>query len=300
MTNLRFSARQVHTFIKAGNTPEDLCERYSCTEEDIKSRLLQLYHQPGSSKGQEMYAALEANRKVARRKTTKETPAPEVSVNSNPSLPETTAEIQCEPNPAPLSCEATSASSSSEPLENPPSIEELQLEEKILSDTVIALDTEHKNWQSEYHARKKALRELQDKIEQIKESLESCRADYDHIIEEANDLAQKMNQISEARRAKLVALEAVRQKLEELESVTLYVYADGCIESQDHPEAVLKDKGYLTLVKELTERPECYDLRIRDIQTLARLIKISENVKKLILVCEINELETAFNAIKGV
>ena len=288
MTNLRFSAKQVHAFIKNGNTPESLCKRYNCTEEDIKNRLSKLYRQPGSTRGQELYAALEANRKIARKKTVKENTVPEAAVNPDVILPTDPEETQCEATPASSPCESS---------ENPPSIEELQQEEKNLSDEVIALEGEHKKWQSDYHERKKALRELQGKIEQIKERLESCRIDYDRIIEEANNLAKMMNQISEARRAKVVALEAVRQQLEERKNVTLYVYADGRIESPDHPEAVLKDKGYHVLIDELTKRPECSDLRVRDVPTLARLLKINENTEKLILACEINELETAFTAI---
>ena len=62
-----------------------------------------------------------------------------------------------------------------------------------------------------------------------------------------------------------------------------------------------EDYGYQDLKPWLSEREECQNLRVRDIDTLARLLKIDEQAEKhlLVFVFEDEDLESAFQTIKG-
>ena len=95
-----------------------------------------------------------------------------------------------------------------------------------------------------------------------------------------------------------MVLERVRQEIYEKSMVVVYVYKDGIIEAPENPDVVLNDEGYNELKETVTEREECLDLRVRDITTLARLLKICESINSLTLVCDVPELETAFWAIR--
>ena len=281
MIKIRLTAKQLHCCIKNGHTPESLCERYQCTREELRDHIFRLYHQD-KAKAKELYAALEANRKISRKEnnpgTAEEAIEEVVMEKATRKKPVTREEINIQDT----------------------TIESLEKEEVHLSRKVISLESEHKSWRAKHHDCAKRLRAIQDELEEIKSRLEDCREEYDRVIKEANDIASTMNHISEIRREKVVALETVRQKLDELKSVTLCVYSDGRIEAPDRPDFVPDDEGYRELVKELSERPECLDLRVRDIQVLARLLKISENISgKLTLICEVTELENAFTAIKS-
>lgn len=80
-------------------------------------------------------------------------------------------------------------------------------------------------------------------------------------------------------------------------TVVFCIGSDGTIEAPDKPEFPIDDSGYLELKNTLIERDECQDLRIRDITTLARLIKIVAKAERFTLICDSAELEAAFWAL---
>ena len=284
MTQLRLTAKQLHCFIKNGDTPDTLCERYQCTKKELRDHISWLYRQDKTDrKAREMVSALEANCKTARKE------------GNSGKIEEAKEEVIREDITEECTDEKTTVESA-----EPCTIESLEKEKERLSNKVMALESEHKSWNTKHRDCVKRLREKQEELEKIESRLEDIRKEYDQTIEEDNDIVSKMNHICKIRRDEVVALEKVRQKLDELKMVTLYVYIDGRIEAPDHPDFILDDEGYPELKKELSERPECLDLRVRDVQILARLLKISDNLGgKVSLVCDVDELETAFRAIKG-
>ena len=274
MSISNLTAKQLKIDIKKGCTPEDLEQRYGCSNEDLRKRIQQLYSQGNGRKAQDVYKELEANRKLPRR-VKKEEPAPD----DQPSE-ETDAVPETE-NDGTLT------------------LEDLIATAEGLSAAVVDLEGQHKALAGERHACIANLRQLQKKIEEIEVELQECHDTYEQSVSRANALADEMNRISANRREKVVALEAVRCEIEERQKISLFVYDDGRIEAVDKPDFIFDDTGYLDLKPVLSEKAECQDLRIRDIATLARLLTIARNIEKLDLACEASELETAFWAVKN-
>ncbi|MBO7132309.1 hypothetical protein J6V85_03600 [Candidatus Saccharibacteria bacterium] len=277
------TAKHIRVHIKNGSTPEDLMAHYSCTEAELKEHIQRLYSQGNGKRAQDILNALKANRKKPSRKSKA---GADAAVATIPVTMRTLGELMDDLG-----------------IEPPPekTLADLEEEERVLSDEVMALESQHKALAQKHHACIGNLRNLQAKLEEIKSLLQSCRDDYEEGVAEANTIADQMNEICNLRREKVVALEAVRQLIEEKKTVTLYVYADGRIEASDNPEFDFDDYGYQDLKPWLSEREECQNLRVRDIDTLARLLKIDEQAEKhlLVFVFEDEDLESAFQTIKG-
>ena len=274
MRNITISAKQYQLAIKNGLTPEELADKHNITVDELKSQLRRLYNAGDGSKAQSIFGQLEANRKKSRRRR-KFNPYTEESIRQ----PDAEQKVHSEdPKTKTLS--------------------DFQEEERKLSSEVIHLESEHKELSGRHRACIKELRDLQDQIEDIKRILMECKTKYDDIVTNADTIATKMNDISTIRRDKLVVLEKVRQEIEERSMVTIFVTADGNIEAPDNPDFVMNDEGFQDIKPELAEKEECLDLRVRDIATLARLMKICGAVEHLTLICDHTELEKAFWAIR--
>ena len=267
------SAKQFQLAIKNGLTPEDLAEKHGIDVDELKNQLKHLYNAGDGSKAQSIFGQLAANRKKSRKR--------KVVV----AIPQT--EMVEQPD--------TEDAQKEEPAK---SLSDYQEEEKSLSSEVMHLESEHKELSGQHRACIKELRDLQEQIEAIKKELIGCKAKYEKIVENADVVATQMNNLSALRREKLVALERVRQEIEELSRITLCVTADGNIEAPDNPDFVLNDEGYRDVKAEIAEREECLDLRVRDVTTLARLLKICEGVEHLTLICDHAELEKVFWTIR--
>lgn len=268
----QMTAKALKLAIKNGSTPEDLQKKYECTEEELKNRISQLYNQGKSRVSQDLYAELEANRK----KHHKKAEIVSEEANAQPVAEEEATDIVAVKT-----------------------LEDLQKEEQILSDTLIELEGQHKALAERRRPYKKRLEELQKGIDEIRAKLEAYGQEFEECLKEANLLAVEMNNLCVPIREKRVALEKLRQEIEDRQTVTLYIYEDGRIEAPDNPEFFIIYDGYQDLKADLSEREECLDLKLRDITTLARLLIIAEDVEKILLACENEELEKAFHAISG-
>ncbi len=289
MSELRFTARQLRTYIKSGLTPEELGKRFDCTTADIKGHIMRIYHRNQNDLAEKLWRSLEDNYKLPGKNKSSVSPtdlaeAVQAVTGSDASSQDDLEVIE------PIAEKDLSQLTE----------DELRERESSLSRAVMSLESEHKKWMAELRLRNKALRDIQVEVEDIERQLRSCGERYDRIVDEANQIGTAMNKISTIRRDKLATLEAIRQKLDELKTVNLFIYADGRIEAPDDPDVNLDTEGYLDLTRKLSERPECFDLRIRDVQTLARLLIISEGIEKTVMpVFDIPELETAYKALQS-
>ena len=271
MTISAMTAKTLKLAIKNGSTPEDLQSKYECSEEELKIRIGQLYSQGKSKVSKDLFAELEANRKKHHKR-------PEVVQEEHDN------ELVVEEETDTIVIVKT--------------LEDLKREEKLLSDSLIDLEGQHTALAERRQPFRNRLKEIQKEIDDMAAKLESYNRDFEACLREANLLAEEMNKLCVPIREKRVALEELRQEIENRETVTLFIYEDGRIEA-DNPDFVLNDEGYQNLKAELNEREECLDLKLRDIATLARLLIIAKDAKKVALVCENEELEKAFNAIRG-
>ena len=267
------TAKKLQCCIKNGLTPEEVAEKFQLTDDELKERIKQFYKAGDGTKAQVVYGQLEANRKKAHcRKTTskKDTEKPV-------EVPEVVEEVA-----APVKTDLLS---------------DYLKEEEALSKEVINLEGQHKGLKAKRKVCLDDLRKLQEQARNLKASLQKVKDEYDAIASKADAIAEEMNAVSTHLQPKRAALEEVRQKIESARTIAICVSEDGTIEAPDNPELSLEPDDWESLKTDLANREECLDLRLRDISTLARLLKICEQIEKVSLICDNPELEKAFLAI---
>ncbi|MBR3132206.1 hypothetical protein IKG33_02250 [Candidatus Saccharibacteria bacterium] len=269
------TAKDVRLAIKNGLTPDELAEEYGLSLDQLKSRIRAIYKEGKGTKAQQIWGELEANRKKAHCRTKRKAPT---VVEGTPKTIEP-EEIQEQPEAE--------------------SLQDLKGKEATLSAEVMKLESDHKELSGQHRDCIHALRELQTRIDNVRKELIACNQSYNEIASKADSIATEMNTISTLRREKVVVLERVRQEILEKSMIAVYVYKDGIIEAPENPDVALNDDGYQELKETIAEREECLDLRVRDVITLARLLKICESFDALTLVCDVPELEIAFWAIRN-
>ena len=278
------SKKHLRDAIKHGYTTDDLTVKYECTAEDLEYRIGQLYSQNNPKVIKEIYNDLEANRKKNQKK---KVDAPEVVSTTD------------------LVTGDEMVFASVENIEELPvvplikTLDDLRAEEKVLSNTLIQLEGEHKKHAEKRVSIRRHLEDLKNKITEIEATLKKLGEEYEQKMAEANSLAEEMNKLCVPIREKRSALESLRREIEERQKVTIYVYEDGRIEVPDNPEFVIDDTGYEELRNQLHEKEECLDLRLRDITTLARLLTITKDVEQINLACDVSVLEEAYHSISG-
>ena len=272
------TSKQIQIYIKKGWLPEEIEEKYGCTNQELKDQLNFLYRKGNGSKAQSIYGQLEANRKKPR---PKKKPI-EVRPAEKPVAEEDSSEVAEEQ--VNFGTEKT--------------LSDLEKEEKVLSDELIDLESKHKALSGKHRECINELRELQNQIKTIRQELVDCHQKFEDVTVRADEIAVQMNDISVLARPKRMALEGIRQEIADRNTVTICVSNDGTIEAPDNPDFLMDDDGYQNLKAEVSEKEECFDLRVRDIVTLARLIKICEKIERFSLICDNADLEKAFWAIR--
>lgn len=275
MSNINtITSKKIQICIKKGYSPETLAEKYNCTIEELKERIGQLYHAGNGARAAEIFSALEGNRRKPQRHLLKKSEASEQNQVSEPILEE----------------------HSEEPTEK--SLSTLMEEEEHLSREIMSIESNHKALSGQHRNCAKTLRSLQEQLKEMLETVRGISGTIDQTESDADQIAEKMNGLSTLRREKLVALEKVRQEIEERSTVTICVTNDGTIEAVNAEGYTLSDEGYQDLKAELTDRDECLDLRMREIVTLAKLLKMTQTIERIVLICDNPELEKAFWAIR--
>ena len=272
MKNL--TAKKIQICLKNGYTPEEMMEKYECSLEELEAEISRIYHEGNGTKAKAIFAEFEANRKKAnRRKKPVETVVEE---------PTTEEPAPTEPTPAPRT------------------LADLQSEENTLSHEVMALEAQYEALLGNHRVDYAKLRAVQERLEKLKAELIKCKNDYEQVAANIDRISKELNEVSKNRRDKLVALDQVRQEIDEMLAVVLYVYEDGQIEAPEHPEFILDDTGHEALAIQLfTEKSDCLaQLLVPDVVTLARLLKISEKAERFNLICDNADLERAFWAIR--
>ena len=215
------TARTIRVRIKGGDTPEELCSRYSCTEDELKARISKLYTH--SKQAKEIWNNLVANRKINRK--AEQPPAEETAQPEETTVAENVTTV-IEDSNTPETATVT--------------LEELLAKEEDLSKKIMEIETERKRLVAEHVGYLNNVRAIEGELRGILESLASCQARYDEAIEKANSIvAVVTDKINPVLRSERAALEAVRREIEAKKTVTLFVYEEGHIEAPDHPSFVL-------------------------------------------------------------
>lgn len=265
--------------IKNGMTLDDFCQKYQCSSEAFEERMKQIY---GHNKKQlkHCFTQIVANEKKARKEA--ETDETE-EVAEVTEVSETTEEDQ-----VPVSM------SRSEELKYLAELEKQQVQ------SVVAIESEHKELAAEHRLYKTSLRELRDKIDKMMVEFQHYHQEFEEILSKNAVVEARMNEISAEWNTERTALADTRSRIEELSVVTLSVYNSGEISQIDGPEIELDDAGWDSTREVLLTEDECQELRLKDITTLAKLLMIAEHSdRKIEAMCDNAELEIAFRKLRS-
>ncbi len=130
-------------------------------------------------------------------------------------------------------------------------------------------------------------REIMKMKEQVQEGTEKV-SNLDADIKKAKSQIEVQNE----------KLAEIGREIDELSIVTILVGSDGSIEAPEDPNFVIDDSGYQELKTKIADLDECQDLRVREVTTLARLLMVLARTEKFELICDSEELEQAFIAVR--
>ncbi len=179
--------------------------------------------------------------------------------------------------------------------------EKIKLENEIheLEEEVAKYEAEYKRWMKKHRTSAEEMGKLEEELKKLKDKLISTKSKYGAIAERDSKIVEKANEVLAKQKESEALLKGKRQRLDELNRLAICVYADGTIVPMDESiEITLDDTGSDDLYLKLVTRSECQDLKAREIQVLARLLKIVENSSSEIeVVYEITEMEKAYHAL---
>lgn len=273
-------AREIKDGVKKGLGIEFFCAKYNCTKEQLERQISILFSR-NQRITQKVMSDLKTNDK--KKSSKKRTRQPSENMEDAKEQ-ETTEEIEEIDQDRDLDVMAN---------------EELYSLERILSDEIIGLESDHKALFQKHMEGLKKLRQLRKDLEEIRRKLNKFHQDYEDLASECNNLAAQMNQISAHRRVKVSEIEEVRAKIAEREKIVICVYLDGSIKLfDDDTMDGLDESGNEELCNSLIEKEACQDLRLKDIKILARVISIVKNSsRKIEMLFENDEIERCFQAI---
>ena len=270
--------RNLKDAIKDGKTIQDLCEKYECSEEELILQINNLYSR-NSSTAKELISEIRANAKKARPK----------KVEPKADIATAEAEIIVESASTEPTLSAEEVIS-----EHVAGLEGLRTSEESLSREVMDLEAKHEAFAAQHRGCLAQLRVLRDEIAQIEEEYAKKCDKCDLLIQENNAYVEQMNSVSAELRERKAVLEEVRSEIAGHEKLIMFVYSGGEIYINDSriDEGIELDEE---LYKKLRDKPECDELKQREIKTLTKMLTFVRNSTLTVEVtCENEDLEIAF------
>lgn len=180
---------------------------------------------------------------------------------------------------------------------NETALEILRKNERSYSEQAIDLENQYFTLFREYNGHQKALTDIQAKTRILKAELERHHQHVQEIIDAEKELLERMNELSLEHFAITLNLARIRDEISERSPVNAFVYDDGRIESEN-PDLELDDSGHEEIYRKMCdENPVAYEnLRLRDLNTLAKVLAIVQNTTKrqIQFVFDNSELEKAY------
>lgn len=261
--------KEIRLGIKRGWTIEDFCKKYGCTEVEFTEKIGKIYGLDSES----TLSEIKKNEKKKRKVKVKEVVQPEQISDSTEKR--------------------------SQPDETVDELQELQEAEVAQSREVMRLESEHKKYAQQHRECLKELIQIDVELGDIKNAFERKSLEYREIVRRNNGFVAKMNEISELRHEKVVALDEIRAKIAEFETVVLLCDEEGQFELFECARQFeFDDSGYETLYADMITQEEYQDLRVKDIRSLAKATRIMINSNsKLEILFDNPELEPVFASL---
>ena len=160
----------------------------------------------------------------------------------------------------------------------------------------IELESAHKGYVSERRKKKEELSKIKDECNEILKRLVLLEKQEQVLSDEYQDAKRKMIECSEKLRNAKFALEDVRQRIKESESIIIYIDNNGKIEA-DHelPEVYGSDEE---IFNTLITNPNSEYITVAGVKNIARLKRITKELeeegRRYILLFEDDRMETLY------
>lgn len=259
------TVKDLHMQLKRGAEVQTLLKRYGIAS---KEELFKAIRKIAPGKVGEFGRMLKANNKKEERRMSKN------NCSSNESEKEKIRGNDAGERQEIISTESTEQK---EVIKELSLLEQLEHDEKELSAHCVGLESEHKELAQKRREALKALLEVRKVLVELQRLLAVNMEKVQRIMDEYNESAVRMTQISEEIAVYKELLEEIREQIQETKKVIILVYSEGIIES----EAQLpypSEEEVATLVHSLIQMPEAEDLTIKELKTVAKLLLI---VKKM-------------------
>ena len=272
------------TMVNNGATTESICNEYSCSEEEFRTRLGEICSRKGTIDS--VLANIARNEK----KASPESPA----VKSEPQVAAGAAMVGASAPRKALS----------------PELNNLTSQESELALKITSFENKSNELLNKHYANTKDLREREEAVEAARGAFESARSAfeaakdefekqerlYDECVETDKKLTEEIASVKVSQQEAEKELEETRKQIYELTHASIRVLADGSFEqTSGKTQMVFDDAGSDALFKSLSEKEEYEDLPVKKVRILAKLIKVVENSSlELEVSCEDADIERAF------
>lgn len=300
--------RNVRDAVKYGLGIAGLAEKYDCGEEAVVLRLRLIYKRDFRKIIQELRDSAKKISGINKREDTEMSDNKEIT---NMAISETTDETQVGEIDAGeiLACNTDTAEIPDEALERNVSgdkdaaeraIADLKAQKVKLEADIAGIECDYYNTLNYREVDLKILQEKALELETIAKRFAAVRQEYTMLTEKDEKYVEILRHLRYKRLDAKRELETTEHHLRELETVTLFLYADGRIEIVDGPEFELDFSGAETNLMKLIPMPECQKLAVCEVYGLANLLAATQNSnRKTNIVFENPLAESAYTKYLG-
>lgn len=276
-----------------GITMEDLRNKYHCTAKDVESQVERLY---SNNRKQVKKCLSQLNRNAKKAKKVKADDTAEVVDVETATLVEV-AEAVDELEESPRVASEILANIVAKRKNN---LQDLEKSAKIQSNKVIDLEASVTTSRGAISAIDERIMARGARLNELSDLYDKEYANFLDDVNERNEAILQLEDNNLKLSDERATLVEIRQKIGERETLEIFVYADGrVIINDDNEEILVSDvEGTTTVYRDLLDKPECENLKLKDIKTLAKLIALKEiSPYEIDLTCDNGEIDKAYSAL---
>jgi chromosome segregation ATPase len=201
--------------------------------------------------------------------------------------------------------EERGATAEGDPTFSSTTLEDLRRQKEATSQEIISIEAAHRNIVSQRRQHAKKLEEQQRILQGLSQQIDEVVSNVERTYQEYTALGEEMQSLTASKKAKLVALQGIDEKISVLSEVTIFVERSGSgfeiSAEQMDKEYQLSDDGYDEIYKNLMEssnEESIQNLTLREIRVLAILIAVTKNLADIRynVIIDAEEIENAFKA----
>ena len=179
------------------------------------------------------------------------------------------------------------------------SLEELKKLEEAMSTAVTNSENLHKLYAAKHRKVREEFTRISEEVGEYRRALAACRVKFEELFKEEAEISQEIQTIHGRIVSERNYLDKIRAKIKELDRIEVYAYNNGEITIEKNG-FIPDESGCEEIFNELVHNDSCGDLRARDIKLLARVMAITKNTDKdLVITFEGTDIEDVYNSVKA-